>query len=57
MKIPETTKKASKTVRLSPLALHYLAELKTHFATSEGKVLDQMLITYGPKILKQKEKK
>ena len=57
MEIQHTGKKTSKTVRLSPLALQYLEELQEHYSTSQGKVIDQMLITYGPKILKKKDKK
>ena len=44
--------KKSKTVRLSVEATDILGQLAKKYSTSEGQVVEQLLLNYGRKVLK-----
>ena len=43
----------SKTVRLNADAMEILAKLAKQYSTSEGQIVEQMLLNYGPRILEK----
>ena len=45
-------KRVHKTMRLTPEAVKLLADLAKQFDTSEGQIVEQMLLTYGPRMIK-----
>lgn len=46
-------RRVHKTVRILPEAAEILTSLAKQFSTSEGQVVEQILITYGPKIMEK----
>ena len=56
MEIKPKQTRVTTSVMLLPEAKALLVQLAQHYDTSQGQIVENMLLTYGPKLLEREQK-